>query len=516
MANQAGRKDGAGTYRPLIAAALSAVVPGVGQWYAGERRRGLIFGAIALAVGFPAVILTLMVFYVSGLDLALDLARPFFQHPNLLLALLALNGLLLLFRIFCVVDAFLIPVRAAPVRRSPGRVSMWAIGGAAILLVLVVFPHGWVARRNLSTYDLFTYDFTADPAQATTSTSTTNPPPTTVPVSSVPVSTSSTTTTSTSTTTTTTTMPDPFEAFERVNVLLMGGDSGIGRTGIRTDTMMVLSIDPATGWAAMFSVTRNTVQIPIPETVPAYDTFGCHCYPGLANEIYQYGLANPEGFPGGPNTGGNAIKAVLGNLLGLEIHYFALVDLQGFVDVVDAVGGVTITVTERVYDASYPHEDGSREVIDIQPGTYDMDGHLALAYARSRRASDDYDRMGRQRCVIEALAEQADPISLLRQLPDLVPAIEGSVITDIPVASIPDFIDLLSRVDLETIPSIRFMWRAPEFAGTPMSYVAGWTSDRYPIPNVELIRETVATTISLPPAEAIETLNLQPIEEICG
>jgi len=236
----------------------------------------------------------------------------------------------------------------------------------------------------------------------------------------------------------------------------------------------------------------------------------------LANEIYQYGLANPEGFPGGPNTGGNASKAILGNLLGLEIHFFALVDLQGFVDVIDALGGVTITVTERVYDGHYPHEDGSREVIDIQPGVYDMDGHLALAYARSRRTSDDYDRMGRQRCVIEAVAEQADPISLLRRLPDLVPAIQGSVVTDIPTADIPDFLDLLGRADLETIPSIRFMWRAPEFAGTPTSYVAAWTSDRYPIPNVDLIRETVATAISLPPAEAIEVLNLQPIEEICG
>jgi len=97
-----------------------------------------------------------------------------------------------------------------------------------------------------------------------------------------------------------------------------------------------------------------------------------------------------------------------------------------------------------------------------------------------------------------------------------VPAIQGSVVTDIPVADIPDFLDLLGRADLEVIPSIRFMWLAPELEGTPASYVTGWTSDRYPIPNVDLIRETVTTAISLPPAEAIEVLNLQPIEEICG
>lgn len=516
MAKQAGRKNGAGTYRPVIAAALSMLVPGAGQWYAGERRRARIFFGIAVGLGLPAIVLIAVVFYVEGFDLALDLARPFFEHPPLLLVLLALNGLLLLFRVSCVIDAFRISVRSATVGHKPERVAWWAVAGAAALLGLVVLPHGWVADRNLALYDLFTYDYSADPNQVTTSSTTTTttlpPPSTSAPLAAT--TTSSTTTTSTSTTTTT--MPDPFDGFDRVNVLLMGGDSGIGRWGIRTDTMLVVSIDPSNGWTAMFSVTRNTVQMPIPDTIPAYDTFGCHCYPGLANGIYQYGLANPEQFPGGPNTGGNAIKTIVGNLLGLEIHYFALVDLQGFVDVVDAVGGVTITVTEPVYDRSYPHEDGSWEVIDLQPGTYDMDGHLALAYARSRRESDDYDRMGRQRCVIEALAEQAEPLNLLRQLPDLVPAVEGSVVTDIPIGSVPDFLDLLSRADLETIPSIRFMWRAPEFEGTSFSYVARWTAERYPIPDVALIRETVATVISLAPAEAIETLNLQPIEEICG
>jgi len=515
MGNEPDRRKGAGTPRPLIAAVLSAVLPGWGQWYAGERRRGIAFMAIMVAAVVPIIALIVLVLYGES-DLAFTLARPFFERPWLLIVLLAVNGLALVFRVTAVVDAFLLPVRSTPVRRAAGSVSLAAVGGAVVILLLVMAPHGWVARRNMALYDLFTYDFVADPAQASTSTAVSTTTTTTtapVPASS---SSTSTSTSTTSTSTTTTTMPDPFEGYDRVNVLLLGGDSGIGRRGIRTDTMIVVSIDPATGWTAFFSVTRNTVQIPMPEDIPAYAAYRCNCYPGLANEIYQYGLANPEGFPGGPNTGGNAIKAVLGNLLGIDIHYFALVDLQGFVDVVDALGGVTITVTDRVYDPSYPHEDGTTEVIDIQPGTYDMDGHLALAYSRSRRTSDDYNRMGRQRCVIEALAEQAEPITLLRQLPDLAPAIEGSVITDIPVASIPDFLDLLRRADLETIPSIRFMWRAPEFEGTPASYVRGWTSDRYPIPNVDRIRQTVATAMSLSPVEAIETLNLQPIEDTCG
>jgi LCP family protein required for cell wall assembly len=515
MGTKPDQRKRAGPPRPLIAAALSAVLPGWGQWYAGERRRGIAFMAITVAAVVPVIVLIVMVLYGES-DLALTLARPFFEHPWLLLVLLAVNGLALAFRVIAVVDAFLLPGRSAPVRRSAGILTLGAIAGAVVIILLVMAPHGWVARRNMALYDLFTYDFVADPSQASTSTAASTTSTTTVPVAASSSSTSTSTSTTSTSTTTTTTMPDPFEGFDRVNVLLLGGDSGIGRRGIRTDTMIVVSIDPATGWTAFFSVTRNTVQIPIPEDIPAHTAYGCNCYPGLANEIYQYGLANPEGFPGGPNTGGNAIKAVLGNLLGIDLHYFALVDLQGFVEVVDALGGVTITVTDRVYDPNYPHEDGSTEVIDIQPGTYDMDGHLALAYSRSRRTSDDYNRMGRQRCVIEALAEQAEPITLLRQLPDLVPAIEGSVITDIPVASIPDFLDLLRRADLETIPSIRFMWRAPEFEGTSTSYVRAWTSDRYPIPNVERIRQTVATTLALSPEEAIEALNLQPIEDTCG
>ena len=175
-----------------------------------------------------------------------------------------------------------------------------------------------------------------------------------------------------------------------------------------------------------------------------------------------------------------------------------------------------ITVTERVYDANYPHEDGTWEVIDIPVGINDLDGHLALAYARSRQQSDDYNRMGRQRCVLEAVAEQADPVDLISELPNLVPSIKESVITDISVGNFPDFIELLGKADLETIVSIRFIFDAPEFAGTSTSYVAEWFGEGYPVPNMDLIQQTVATALRLSPSEAIATLNLQPIEETCG
>jgi hypothetical protein len=145
-----------------------------------------------------------------------------------------------------------------------------------------------------------------------------------------------------------------------------------------------------------------------------------------------------------------------------------------------------------------------------------MDGHLALYYARSRQGSHDFDRMNRQRCVLEALAEQADPIVLVHELPTIVPAVETSVFTDLPIDELAAFIDLVSKVNTQEIVSIRFMPDAPEFAGTSTSYIGDWTADRYPIPDREFIAQTVATAISLPPLEAMEALNLQPLDDLCG
>jgi hypothetical protein len=124
--------------------------------------------------------------------------------------------------------------------------------------------------------------------------------------------------------------------------------------------------------------------------------------------------------------------------------------------------------------------------------------------------------MNRQRCVLEALAEGADPVELLQGLPAIVPAIEVSVRTDVAIASIPDFLDLVSKVNTDEIVSIRFMPNAPEFAGTPTSYIAEWTDDGFPIPDRDFIAETVDTALSLPPLEAIQVLNLQPLEDVCG
>ncbi len=345
-----------------------------------------------------------------------------------------------------------------------------------------------------------------------TTTATTAAPVTTTTTTTRPPTTTTTTTTTTLPPTTTTTLPEGFPAKGRVNILLMGGDSGIGRRGIRTDTMIVVSIDPETGWVAMFGIPRNLWGLPLPPGHPARGAFDCgDCFGAIANEIYPWGLSRPDLF-GEENPGAAAAEDLLGYLLGIEIHYFALVDLAGFVGIIDAVGGLDIQVLHPIHDDEYPNVDGTYSVKDLAPGTYHMNGEQALYYARSRHATDDFNRMGRQRCVLQAIAEQSNPLALLGQFD----TIKDNVLTDLPDAAILYLIDLLSEANTDEIVSIRFMPNAPEFAGTPTSYIADWTADRYPIPDRDFIAQTVATALSLPPAEAIATLNLQPLEAVCG
>jgi len=159
-----------------------------------------------------------------------------------------------------------------------------------------------------------------------------------------------------------------------------------------------------------------------------------------------------------------------------------------------------------VYDASYPHEDGTTEVIDIAPGEYHMDGHLALAYARSRHGSDDYDRMGRQRCVLQAVVDQASPVDIIRSFPTIADAIKENVSTDIPLESLPDLVDLLTKIDPHQIVSIPLV---------PPVYTGPRTPDLYNTPDLEVIRSHVAIALELPPEQAIEELGLEPIDDAC-
>ncbi len=513
----------------LIAAGLSALLPGAGHLYLGRRRTGGLLIAFSAIAALPAALLVLSLFVISGYRFAASIAQPFLDHPGLLIGLLILNAGLLAFRAATVIDAYRIALDTRDER--PGGWQLVAVATVGALIALVVAaPHAWAARRNLALYDLVTYDFTADPgfggvptteAATTTSTSTTMPATTTSTTSGDPfdpVTTSSTTSSTTTTTSTTTTLPPPvIGGDDRLTVALLGGDAGRGRVGIRTDTIIVVSTDLATGDTAMFSVPRNFQELPIPEGHPAHDLWGCGCLPGLANTIYPEGLAYPDRFPGGPNPGINAIKTIIGHLLGLEIDHVVLVALDGFVELIDALGGVDITVVKPVNDPKQVQPDGSLMDVVIPAGDYHFDGQMALAYARVRQQDSDYFRMDRQRCLLEAVAEQLDAVTILQRLPDISAVARSSLVMDLRIADLTAMIDIVERVDTDRVVSMRFVPSAPDLAGTPDSYaLRSPSTGRYPVANVELIRERVRIAIEQPPEDALVSLNVSSLDAACS
>jgi anionic cell wall polymer biosynthesis LytR-Cps2A-Psr (LCP) family protein len=190
--------------------------------------------------------------------------------------------------------------------------------------------------------------------------------------------------------------------------------------------------------------------------------------------------------------------------------------MVGFIAIVDAIGGIDIEVPEAVYNPEYNFAPGEEnQVLDIPVGLQHLDGRTALGYARSRAQGNDFDRMSKQRCVLQAIAAQTDPVTAIRELPTLVEVITENVFTDIPVSALPDFVSLLQKFESDEVLSVRYMPDAPEFAGTEVSYIAEFTADRYPIPDRDFIAERTEIALSLPPLQAIEVLGLQKLEDVC-
>jgi LCP family protein required for cell wall assembly len=367
-----------------------------------------------------------------------------------------------------------------------------------VLAFVLLTPHVVFGYYDLVQYSLLTSVFGDDDVAADTTTTT------------APATTSGSVTASGGVTTTVApavappTVP-PWEGEERLNILLLGGDFGEGRTGIRTDTMITVSIDPATGDVAMFSVPRNWTQAALPAGMGIWD---CNCYPELINELWIAGEQYPDAFPGPGSPSENAVKAVISEFLGIPIHYYAMVNLDGFVDVVDSLGGVDIYIPEKVIDEDYPHEDGSVERIEIDAGLQHLNGHLALAYARTRHQDSDYFRMNRQRCVIEAVMEQTDPTDLLLNFGSLADVIKQSVTTDIPLDALPGLVELLPDIDRDAIVSVRFI---------PPEYHLKYRDDGKPgrIANTDLVQEHVQLVIE-DPERAVVELGLENLDDVCG
>ncbi len=221
--------------------------------------------------------------------------------------------------------------------------------------------------------------------------------------------------------------------------------------------MVAASIDTKTGEVLLLSLPRNLQRVPMPPG-PLREAWP-HGFPDLLNGVYDLVAERPRLLAGAHDRGAEAVKQVASYILGIPIDYYAMVDLEGFQRFVDALGGVTLTVTERLPIGGLT-ADGSRvpPIGYIQPGTQRMNGYTALWYARSRRDSTDYDRMLRQRCLIGAMVRQADPVTVLRRFQELTSATKRLASTDIPRSQLPDLVTLGERIrDGHSIRSVAFV-----------------------------------------------------------
>lgn len=233
---------------------------------------------------------------------------------------------------------------------------------------------------------------------------------------------------------------------ERVNVLVMGIDQRPGEEGaFRTDTMLVLTLDPVTKTGGMLSIPRD-LWVPI----PGYGV-------GRINTAHVLGqLNNHPG--GGPAL---AVETVEMNL-GIPIHYYVRVDFDAFVELVDRLGGIDITVEEDIDDPKYPSQDPADpygyDPLHIEAGEHHFDGETALKYARTRHsAGGDFDRAERQQKVLQAVFDKVTRLdmlpTLLAQAPQMWGMLQDSIETDLTLDQIVALARLASDVspdDIET------------------------------------------------------------------
>jgi LCP family protein required for cell wall assembly len=243
----------------------------------------------------------------------------------------------------------------------------------------------------------------------------------------------------------------------RYNVLLMGGDAGSDRVGLRPDTMIVASIDAETGRTVLFSLPRNMQWAPFPESSPLHklypNGYWCADQSCLLNAVYTLGQAHKNFYPGVKYPGAQATKEIIENVLGLTINYWAMIDLKGFQALIDAVGGIRLDVPKKV-----PIGGGSRPIYGwVGPGkNLKLNGFQALWFARSRALSSDYERMARQKCVLNAMVKQLSPGTVLTKFNDLAAAGEEIVATDVPTGELGTLLDLAQKGRSLPLSSVNF------------------------------------------------------------
>lgn len=222
---------------------------------------------------------------------------------------------------------------------------------------------------------------------------------------------------------------------ERVNILLLGVDQRPGEEGPwRSDTMIVVTVDPKSMTAGALSIPRDLYV-----EIPGY---------GERRINMAHFLGDAYDYPGGGP--GLTMKTVEYNF-GIPIHYYIRINFQGFREIIDYLGGITVEVPEEIWDHQYPDGNYGHTTIHIPAGTQLMDGHMALQYARTRHSGTDFDRLRRQRQVLLAIREKALRLDLIPKIPALASTMGHTVKTNLQLGEVVTLAQIGSRIGAEDI-----------------------------------------------------------------
>lgn len=390
---------------------LNIVIPGSAQVLAGNRRLGR-FGLGATLILWALVVLGVVLWFVNRSWALFLITQP---------VVLGVLALAMVFYAVLWVVLTLDTIRLVRLVRVGSNARGFVAGLAVVALVVTAGGAGWAAANTVSAINLLGIFGGGNIAE-------------------------------------------PIEG--RYNILLLGGDAGPDRTGLRPDSISVASVEAESGAATLLGVPRNMQKVPFSEDSPLWGPFptgydcGNDC---LISYLYQYGEEHPELYPdaeaNGSRPGIEAMRDAVEGALGMEIQYYVLIDMQGFASLIDALGGVEIDVPERLPIGSNTFDDGSPAdpIGYIEAGVQRMDGQTALWYARSRYGATDYDRMERQRQVQEAILRQFEPGNVLLRF-QAVAAAGGQVVsTDIPQGMLSYFVELAEKTRALPITKVDFV-----------------------------------------------------------
>lgn len=411
-----------------MAAALSALWPGLGQWYAGRPRAGLLY----------AVPLILLAGILGGQMLeGLTLFAVRLLDPSFSLTLVILIILAAVWRVLSVVDA--------AVGGQPGGSLRGATGGVVVILVVAVMgTHGLAASLAYSFYSAGSQIFVGQdpsndqqpaPSSGATPSDDYNVPP----------------------------FATPQTAASRITVLLTGVDKNTDRSHSLTDTILVVSVDPEA---------RDVVMVSFPRDIAQFPLYGGGTHNGKINALMTYAANHPEQFPDGPLP---TLANELGFLLGVPVNYFAAVDLDGFQKMIQAVGGVTVTVERQIADPRYDWLDGSPPGFYLAAGKQHLNAREALAYVRSRfgAGDNDFTRAARQQQLLVALRAKLTNPANLDKLPAVLDAAGETVRTNFPPERLDEVIGLAEAIGDASIR--RYVLQPPTYAVHPPTSSTGGT-----------------------------------------